>query len=90
MADSTSPPGPKTRSEDSLELNGHLERMTEDMENISAQLTWMAYDMVALRTNPELWRSMQLLEEAHHKCSVAVGGDPLQEPAPIDTPRTQM
>ncbi|XP_054648056.1 synaptonemal complex central element protein 3 [Dunckerocampus dactyliophorus] len=79
MTDSTTPPGVKKSAEDSLELNDFLERMTEDMENISVQLTWMAYDMVALRTNPQLWSSMQQLEEAHRQCSVAVKGNPPQE-----------
>lgn len=32
------------------------------------QLTWMAYDMVLLRTNPELEASMRLLQEAYQRC----------------------
>nr|XP_057919616.1 synaptonemal complex central element protein 3 [Doryrhamphus excisus] len=80
MTDSTKPPGLKRSTEDSLELNEFLERMTEDMEKISVQLTWMAYDMVALRTNPQLWSSMQQLEEAHRQCSVAVKGNSQQDP----------
>lgn len=44
------------------------------------QLTWMAYDMVVLRTNPELGVSMRKLEEAYRKCSTAVYGGPGQEP----------
>uniref|UniRef100_A0A3P9HEX7 Synaptonemal complex central element protein 3 n=1 Tax=Oryzias latipes TaxID=8090 RepID=A0A3P9HEX7_ORYLA len=51
-----------------LELNKNLERMVEDTENMSAQLTWMAYDMVALRTNPEEGASMRQLEEAYQRC----------------------
>lgn len=39
------------------------------------QLTWMAYDMVVLRTNPELGASMRKLEEAYHRCRAAVSGD---------------
>ncbi|KAL7394651.1 hypothetical protein ABVT39_001283 [Epinephelus coioides] len=44
------------------------------------QLTWMCYDMTALKTSPELWDSMQKLEEAHHKCRAVVCGDQEQEP----------
>lgn len=139
MADPTLPPGDQTGVKNSLELDGHLERMIEDMENISGtnheillsyvevwdmlsslhrpkynlnnlffklsktpsttlrffcppavQLTWMAYDMSALRTNPELWDSMLLLEEACQKSSNAVAGGGLQEPAPTDSPRSRM
>uniref|UniRef100_A0A3B3HJY0 Uncharacterized protein n=1 Tax=Oryzias latipes TaxID=8090 RepID=A0A3B3HJY0_ORYLA len=35
------------------------------------QLTWMAYDMVALRTNPEEGASMRQLEEAYQRCRAA-------------------
>lgn len=45
----------------------------------AAHLTWMAYDMVALRTSPELGVSMQKLKEAYLKCRAAVCGDPDQE-----------
>uniref|UniRef100_A0AAV2ML13 Uncharacterized protein n=1 Tax=Knipowitschia caucasica TaxID=637954 RepID=A0AAV2ML13_KNICA len=41
-------------SEDNLQLNRELETMTEEMENISVQLTCLAYEMVTLRANPEL------------------------------------
>nr|XP_061784070.1 synaptonemal complex central element protein 3-like [Nerophis lumbriciformis] len=80
MTDSTSPPGLTYSTEDSLELNDFLERMIEDMESISVQLTWMAYDMAALRTYPALWSSLLQLEEARLLCSVAVRGDPQLEP----------
>lgn len=39
----------------------------------------MAYDMVALRTSPELGVSMQKLKEAYLKSRAAVCGDPDQE-----------
>lgn len=42
------------------------------------QLTWMAYDMVVLRTDPELELSMRSLQEAHERCRAAVVGG--QEP----------
>ncbi|XP_061757825.1 synaptonemal complex central element protein 3 [Nerophis ophidion] len=80
MTDSTSPPGLAHTTDDSLELNEFLERMIEDMENISVHLTWMAYDMVVLRTDPALWSSLLQLKEARLLCSLAVRGDPQQEP----------
>lgn len=39
------------------------------------QLTCMAYDMVALRTSPELGSSMRKLEDAYLQCRAAVCGD---------------
>ncbi|XP_053179514.1 LOW QUALITY PROTEIN: synaptonemal complex central element protein 3 [Scomber japonicus] len=76
MADSSSPTElQQNNSDDALELNKDLERMIEDTENMSVQLTWMAYDMVALRTNPELVASMKTLEEAYYRCRVVVSGE---------------
>lgn len=41
----------------------------------AVQLTWMAYDMVALRTDPELEGSMRSLQEAYQRCrSVVLAG----------------
>lgn len=54
------------------------------------QLTCMAYDLVALRTSPELGVSMRNLEEAYHQCRAAVCGDQELEmddcPDPTATP----
>lgn len=36
------------------------------------QLTWMAYDMAVLRTNPELEASMRSLQEAYQRCKSVV------------------
>ncbi|XP_033488650.1 synaptonemal complex central element protein 3 [Epinephelus lanceolatus] len=81
MADAESlPEPPQSSSDDVLEMKRDLERLIEDTENLSVQLTWMCYDMAALRTSPELWDSMQKLEEAHHKCRAVVCGDQEQEP----------
>ncbi|KAM9740872.1 synaptonemal complex central element protein 3 [Menidia menidia] len=79
MAESSSVPEQPQSSGDILELNKDLEIMIEDVENISVQLAYMVYDMVALRTNPELGASMRKLEEAYQKCRGAVCGDPIQE-----------
>ncbi|XP_061582049.1 synaptonemal complex central element protein 3 [Cololabis saira] len=79
MADlSSSPAPPKTRRDDTLELDADLERMTEDVENMSVQLSWMTYDMVELRTRPELALRMRELEEAYRRCRDAVYGEACQ------------
>ncbi|KAM8732374.1 synaptonemal complex central element protein 3 isoform 1-T2 [Acanthopagrus schlegelii] len=76
MADSSSLAElPQISNNDVLELNKDLERMIEHVENISLQLTCMAYDMVALRTSPELGSSMRKLEDAYLQCRAAVCGD---------------
>uniref|UniRef100_A0A3Q1IAF8 Synaptonemal complex central element protein 3 n=1 Tax=Anabas testudineus TaxID=64144 RepID=A0A3Q1IAF8_ANATE len=76
MAHSSSPHEHNSIDE-MLELNKDLERMIEAVENMSVQLTWMAYDMVALRTSPALGVE---LEEAYQRCRAAVCGDREQEP----------
>ncbi|XP_030253228.1 synaptonemal complex central element protein 3 [Sparus aurata] len=81
---------PQISNNDVWELIKDLERMIEHVENISLQLTCMAYDLVALRTSPELGVSMRNLEEAYHQCRAAVCGDQELEmddcPDPTATP----
>ncbi|KAG7283088.1 hypothetical protein CRUP_033034 [Coryphaenoides rupestris] len=60
---------------DLLELNKDLERMIEDVENISVQLTWMAYDMVVRRTSPEQGDMLNRLEDAYQQCRAVVCGE---------------
>ncbi|XP_034399270.1 synaptonemal complex central element protein 3 [Cyclopterus lumpus] len=83
MADSSSIPEPPQDSSDDdvLELNKDLERIIEAIENISVQLTWGGYDMVALRTSPELGTSMRNMNEAFHRCRAIICGDHEKEPA---------
>ncbi|OXB71402.1 UNVERIFIED_CONTAM: hypothetical protein H355_002155 [Colinus virginianus] len=63
------------------DLNRDLEKLLEEMEKLTAkipglaisleftvQATWMAYDMVVMRTNPDLTNSMRRLEDAFLKC----------------------
>ncbi|XP_059969538.1 synaptonemal complex central element protein 3 isoform X2 [Mesoplodon densirostris] len=50
------------------DLNKDLEKLLEEMEKISVQATWMAYDMVVMRTNPTLAESMRRLEDAFLSC----------------------
>nr|XP_033772689.1 synaptonemal complex central element protein 3-like [Geotrypetes seraphini] len=54
------------------DLNKDLEKMLEEMEKISVQATWMAYDMVVIWTNKALADSMRRLEEAFLKCKEEV------------------
>ncbi|XP_041846423.1 synaptonemal complex central element protein 3 [Melanotaenia boesemani] len=77
---SLTPELPPTSNYNILDLNKDLESMIEDIENMSVQLTWMAYDLVTLRTSPELGASMLQLKEAYNRCRVAVYGDLKQKP----------
>ncbi|XP_059202319.1 synaptonemal complex central element protein 3 [Centropristis striata] len=77
-ASSPLPELPQESIEDVLELTKDLEIIIDAVENMSVQLTWMGYDMVAVRTSPELGVSMQKLEEAFHRCKAFICGD--QEP----------
>ncbi|CAB1324897.1 unnamed protein product [Coregonus sp. 'balchen'] len=70
-----------------MELSKGLERMIEDVENLSVmlsyyvQLTWMAYDMVLQWTSPDLGDSLQRLEEEFLHCRAVICGFPgEQEP----------
>ncbi|CAM4614601.1 unnamed protein product [Leuciscus chuanchicus] len=57
-----------------LQMNQHLEKMTEQMENISVNLSCMAYDMVVLRTSPDLAESLKSLENEFLKCKDVICG----------------
>ncbi|KGL87307.1 Synaptonemal complex central element protein 3, partial [Charadrius vociferus] len=50
------------------DLNRDLEKLLEEMEKLTVQATWMAYDMVVIRTNPDLSNSMRRLEDAFLSC----------------------
>ncbi|NWS75465.1 SYCE3 protein, partial [Crotophaga sulcirostris] len=54
------------------DLNTDLEKLLEEMEKLTVQATWMAYDMVVLRTNPDLANSMRRLEGAFLSCKEEV------------------
>ncbi|XP_062332984.1 synaptonemal complex central element protein 3 [Osmerus eperlanus] len=58
--------------EERIQQNKDLERMIEDMENISVHLTWLAYDMVVQRTSPELSDSLKKFEEEYLRCKAAI------------------
>ncbi|KAL6117920.1 syce3 [Pungitius sinensis] len=81
MADTSShPERPQDSFDDVLELNNELERIIEAVEDLSVELAWMDYDMVALRTSPELLTSMEEVMEAFHRCRAVVCGDPGPQP----------
>ncbi|NWU70623.1 SYCE3 protein, partial [Pterocles burchelli] len=50
------------------DLNRDLEKLLEEMEKLIVQATWMAYDMVVIRTDPDLASSMRCLEDAFLSC----------------------
>ncbi|KFQ17804.1 Synaptonemal complex central element protein 3, partial [Merops nubicus] len=50
-----------------------LEKLLEEIEKLTVQATWMAYDMVVTRTSPDLANSMRHLEDAFLSCKEAVG-----------------
>ncbi|NXR04458.1 SYCE3 protein, partial [Sagittarius serpentarius] len=54
------------------DLNKDFEKLLEEMEKLTVQATWMAYDMVVLRTNPDLANSMRRLEGAFLCCKQEV------------------
>ncbi|XP_056327728.1 synaptonemal complex central element protein 3 [Danio aesculapii] len=61
-------------SSESLQLNQHLEKMTEQMEDLSVKLSCMTYDMVVLRTSPDLAESFKNLENEFQKCKAVLSG----------------
>uniref|UniRef100_A0AAY4E8C9 Uncharacterized protein n=1 Tax=Denticeps clupeoides TaxID=299321 RepID=A0AAY4E8C9_9TELE len=69
MTDSPSDAGLQgSGSADNLQLNKELERVIEATENTAVQLTWMAYDMVVLRSDPERQTSLRRLMEEIRRC----------------------
>ncbi|XP_014864531.1 PREDICTED: synaptonemal complex central element protein 3 [Poecilia mexicana] len=80
MEDSSCPTVPSRSNTDMYKLNKELERVIEDVEDISVQLTWMAYDMVTLRTGFEGEACMRELQEAYSRCRAAVFGEAVPQP----------
>ncbi|KFP90751.1 Synaptonemal complex central element protein 3, partial [Apaloderma vittatum] len=50
------------------DMNGDLEKLLEEIEKLTVQASWMAYDMVVLRTSPDLTNIMRCLEDAFLRC----------------------
>ncbi|KAJ8408866.1 hypothetical protein AAFF_G00246840 [Aldrovandia affinis] len=67
MSAMTESPGDRELHEADIQeldqLSKELEKMVEVVENLSVQLTWMAYDMVVLRTGPEVGETLRKLED---------------------------
>ncbi|KAF4091475.1 hypothetical protein AMELA_G00037240 [Ameiurus melas] len=59
---------------ETLERSKDLERMTEQMENISVNLTWMTYDIVVVRTDPRLAKSLERLKSEFVQCKAVICG----------------
>ncbi|KAK1159329.1 synaptonemal complex central element protein 3 [Acipenser oxyrinchus oxyrinchus] len=53
-------------------LDKDLEKMLEDVEKISVQVTCIAYDMVVLRTDPEVAESLGKLKDSFLKCTAVL------------------
>ncbi|XP_064276686.1 synaptonemal complex central element protein 3 isoform X2 [Passer domesticus] len=45
-----------------------MEELLEEMEKLTVRATWMAYDCVAIQTNPDLSNAMQHLEDVFLMC----------------------
>ncbi|KAI7801871.1 synaptonemal complex central element protein 3, partial [Triplophysa rosa] len=58
----------------SLQLNQDLDMMTEEMENITVKLSWMAYDMVVLRSSLDLHENIRNLEKEFLQCKAVICG----------------
>ncbi|XP_041253094.1 synaptonemal complex central element protein 3 [Onychostruthus taczanowskii] len=49
-------------------FNTDMEELLEEMEKLTVHATWMAYDCVAIQTNPDLANAMQHLEDVFLMC----------------------
>ncbi|XP_063049998.1 synaptonemal complex central element protein 3 [Engraulis encrasicolus] len=72
MTDSSSCELLESCGQETLQTTKELERMVEAVENMSVQLSVMAYDSVVLRTDPDQAQAMQRLQEAYLQCEAAV------------------
>lgn len=49
-----------------------LEEIQEKMEELTVHTSWVLYNFIAIRTNPDLSNAMQHLEEAFLKCKETI------------------
>ncbi|NWI47382.1 SYCE3 protein, partial [Picathartes gymnocephalus] len=49
-------------------LKTDMEECLEKMEKLTVRTAWMAYNCIAVRTNPDLPNAMQRLEDAFLMC----------------------
>ncbi|NWW77885.1 SYCE3 protein, partial [Climacteris rufus] len=59
---------PQEENCDNMKKVEDLENLLENMEKLTVRVALVAYDMVAMRTNPDLTHSMKLLEDALLSC----------------------
>ncbi|XP_061105336.1 synaptonemal complex central element protein 3 [Conger conger] len=50
------------------DMSKEMEKMVDVMENVSVQFAWMAYDMVVLRSSPDVRESIRKLEDEFLQC----------------------
>uniref|UniRef100_A0A8C9VIF0 Zgc:194246 n=1 Tax=Scleropages formosus TaxID=113540 RepID=A0A8C9VIF0_SCLFO len=81
--DNSVPSGRELEEEQEMDqLGKDLEKIIDSVENMSVQLTWMAYDMVVLRTCPQVGESLQKLEEEFFRCKAVLQSKPLEKVTP--------
>ncbi|NXQ61433.1 SYCE3 protein, partial [Anthoscopus minutus] len=69
MAESESPEGSYDNRGNKVEnFKTDMEELTEKMEKLTVCAAQMAYDCVAIRTNPDLHNAMQHLKDACVMC----------------------
>ncbi|XP_072779812.1 synaptonemal complex central element protein 3 isoform X2 [Taeniopygia guttata] len=49
-------------------FNMDMEELLDEMEKLTVRAAWMAYDYVAIQTNPGPYNAMQHLEDAFLMC----------------------
>ncbi|NXC10531.1 SYCE3 protein, partial [Orthonyx spaldingii] len=52
------------------DLKRDMEELLEEMEKLTVRAAWMAYNLVVIRTNPELTHATKHLEDAFLGCKV--------------------
>ncbi|NXO82070.1 SYCE3 protein, partial [Sitta europaea] len=45
-----------------------MEELLEKMEELTAHITWMAFDIITIQTSPDLHSALQHLEDAYLMC----------------------
>ncbi|NWH41133.1 SYCE3 protein, partial [Chloropsis hardwickii] len=69
MAESESQEGNYDNREKKVDnFKTDMEELLEKMEKLTVRAAWMAYNCVAIQTNPELPKAMQHLEDVFLMC----------------------
>ncbi|NWV15558.1 SYCE3 protein, partial [Ptilonorhynchus violaceus] len=80
MAESDPREGNYDNREKMSDLKRDLEKVLEEMEELTVRAALMAYDMVAMRTHPELTSSLKHMEDAFLRCKGQVEKKWQEEP----------